>query len=83
MYMRSQGGHNQGLPARSSVKTVHRTVFRALRTPNRDPPTPLPLGPSPGPTGPFFGENCPLDSFPGPQNPAPRMSLLRISLKGA
>ena len=35
---RSTEGHNQGLPARSSVKTVHRTVFRALRTPSRTPP---------------------------------------------
>ena len=26
-------------------------------------------GTQPGPTGPFFGENCPPDSFPGPQNP--------------
>ena len=35
-----------GLPARSSVKTVHWTVFRALRTPLRNPPTPLPLASS-------------------------------------
>ena len=34
----SAGGHNQGLPARSSVKTGHWPVFRALRTPFREPP---------------------------------------------
>ena len=28
----SAGGHNQGLPARSSLKLSHRLNFRALRT---------------------------------------------------
>ena len=31
--------------------------------------TALGRGTQPGPAGPFFGENCPLDNFPGPQNP--------------
>ena len=46
------GGLNQGLPARSSVKTVHRTVFRALRTPNR------------GPLGGFACQACGIQGLP-------------------
>ncbi len=74
----SMGGHNQGLPARSSVKTVHRTVFRALRTPNQIPPTPLPLALLPRPAGPLFGEIVPLAQSPGPHSPRRKIRKVRI-----
>ena len=62
------GGHNQGLPARSSVKTAHRTVFRALRTPIG---TPLGFASRTFSRAyrPVLAENRPLACFPGAANP--------------
>jgi hypothetical protein len=48
--------------------------------------TALERGTQPGPAGPFFGENCPLDSFPGPQNPSEEIKkhrALQAPIRGA
>ena len=75
----SKGGHNQGLPARSSMKTGHWPVFRALRTPFREPPR-LCLSSlrESRVYRPVLAENRPLACFPGAANPGRQRRKERI-----